>query len=102
MSSLQKHVNESEKQVSLRLSGEMNLSNAHELKEILKEYLSETRKIRISIEKAETFDLSAVQLVYAFQRDRQKNGLETLFETDFSQSTATLLKHSSIIFLDKE
>lgn len=102
MSTLQKHVNESEKQVTLKLSGEINLSNANEFKEVLKEYLTDTRKVRVIIEKAETFDLSAVQLVYAFQRDREKSGHETLFETDFSQSTATLLKHANITFLDKE
>ncbi len=102
MSTLQKHINESEKQVTLKFSGEINLSNSSEFKEGLKGFLSETRKVRVIVEKAETFDLSAVQLVYAFQRDREKNGLETIFETDFSQSTATLLKHANITFLDKE
>lgn len=102
MSTLSKNINETEMQVNLKLTGELGLNNSKELQALLEKYLKDSRLVRIVIEKAESFDLSAIQLFYAFKREREKNGNKTLFESDFSQSIATLLKHSSIEFLEKE
>ncbi|MDD2564588.1 MAG: STAS domain-containing protein [Salinivirgaceae bacterium] len=102
MSTLSKNIHETEKQVTLKLAGELGLNNSEELKGILQSQLKENRLVRIAIDKAETLDLSAIQLLYAYRKERQQNGKETLFETDFSQSIAVLIKHSNIEFLEKE
>jgi len=94
MSAINKSVRESETQLIINLS--------EELKNTLIEHLSEPRKIRITLESVDTFDLSTVQILYAFMNQRKQKNLETIFETDFSQSIGTLLKHANINFLIKE
>lgn len=102
MSTLRKNVKKTEKQVNIKLSGDVSIANSNELKSILQEFLTDNRKIRVIFEKVEAFDLSAVQLLYAFKRDREAKKLEVHYDADLSQSASVLLQHANITILDKE
>ncbi len=102
MSTLNKNVKKTERQINIELSGDINITNGNELKNILKEHITDKRKIRIIVEKAETFDISAIQLLYAFKHSRDSKGLETQYEADLSQSISVLLQHANITIFDKE
>ena len=48
MSTLSKNVKKTEKQVNIKLSGDINIANSNELKKMLQEFLTDNRKIRVS------------------------------------------------------
>ncbi|HOG18834.1 MAG TPA: STAS domain-containing protein [Salinivirgaceae bacterium] len=102
MLTLRKNVKKTEKEVNIKLSGDINITNSNELKNILKEFLTDNRKIRVIFEKVETFDLSAVQLLYAFKREREAKKLKVQYDADLSQSVSVLLQHANITIFDKE
>lgn len=102
MALIEKNIRETDKQITIKISGDLGINAAEELKAELLAIVNDPRKIRLNLKSVESFDLSTVQLLYAFMNDRKKMGFETFFETDFSHSTSLLLQHANIDFFNKE
>ena len=59
----------------IRLEGEINISSAAELKKLLLEALSSGKEIRLDMERATELDVTALQLVWAVEREAKASGV---------------------------
>ncbi len=59
----------------LRLEGEVDIADARRLQEILLEALGEGGVVRISLEKATGLDVTAIQLLWAAEREAWASGM---------------------------
>jgi len=67
---------ESEMQSVIRLEGVIDISSASELKELLIAVLGAGREVRISLEGARDLDVTAVELLWAAEREAVKAGIK--------------------------
>lgn len=61
-----------------RVEGEINISSAAELKKLLLEALSSGKEIRLDMECATELDVTALQLVWAVEREAKASGVTFL------------------------
>jgi len=59
----------------IRLEREINISSAAELKKLLLEALSSGKEIRLDLERATEMDVTALQLVWAVEREAKAAGV---------------------------
>jgi anti-anti-sigma factor len=59
----------------VRLEGEIDIALAAALKEVLLEALASAGEVRISLETATGFDVTAVQLLWAAEREAKASGV---------------------------
>jgi anti-anti-sigma factor len=60
---------------TIRLEGDVDIGSAAELKEVLLEALASKAKLRISVETATGMDVTAVQLLWAAEREARASGV---------------------------
>jgi anti-anti-sigma factor len=63
----------------IRLEGLIDISCAAELKKLLLQALASGKEMRISLERAGDFDVTAVQLLWAAVREARKSGVGLTF-----------------------
>jgi hypothetical protein len=72
-------LDESELQAEICLEGAVDISSAAELKAILLRALNCGKKMRVSLEGATDLDVTAVQLLWAAEREAIKSGVDFSF-----------------------
>lgn len=65
---------------ALRLEGEVDIASAADLKAQLVEMLDAGKEIRVDLQRTSELDVTAIQLLYAAQRDATHSGLQFIFE----------------------
>ena len=59
----------------LRLEGEIDITSATELKTLLLQGLASGRELRVDLERATDLDVTAMQLLWAAEREARKSGM---------------------------
>ncbi len=59
----------------IRLEGEINISSAAELKKLLLEAPASGRELRVDLERASELDVTALQLLWAAEREARGSGM---------------------------
>jgi anti-anti-sigma regulatory factor len=65
---------ESKSKVVIGLEGAVDISSAAELKALLLRALDSGKKVRVSLDKATVLDVTAVELLWAAEREGNKDG----------------------------
>jgi anti-anti-sigma regulatory factor len=68
-------LDESKSKVVIGLDGAVDISSAAELKTLLLRALNSGKKLRVSLDKATDLDVTAVELLWAAQREASKTGV---------------------------
>ncbi len=68
-------LDESKSEVVIGLDGAVDISSAAELKALLLQALNSGKKARISLDKAADLDVTAVELLWAAEREANKAGV---------------------------
>lgn len=92
----QAEIKETDKELTVTLSGDMGIARSEDLKQLLSGIILEKRDIKVIIDNPDAIDLSTVQLFYAFKKQREENELTTEFSADITESKATLLNDSKV------
>jgi anti-anti-sigma factor len=58
----------------IRLQGELNVASAAELKKLLLDALASQREVQVDLENASELDVTAVQLLWAAERETRASG----------------------------
>jgi len=59
----------------LRLEGEIDITSATELKTLLLQGLASGRELRVDLERATDLDVTAMQLLWAAEREARRSGM---------------------------
>jgi len=73
-------VGERENTSLVRLEGAVDIASAVEMKGILLNVLASKKEIRLALDDATEMDITAVQLLYAAERDAAKTGISFTLE----------------------
>jgi anti-anti-sigma regulatory factor len=69
------HLDQSEALYVIRRGGETNITSAAELKKLLLEALASGRELRVDLESATELEVTALQLLWAAEREARRSGL---------------------------
>jgi anti-anti-sigma factor len=67
-------LDQSEEQCLLRLEGEVDIASAAELKTLLLQALASGTELRVEVERATELDITALQLLWAAEREARGSG----------------------------
>lgn len=73
-------IEESETASLIRLGGDLTIASAEELKDVLLKALASAKEMRLMLESATELDVTALQLLYATERDATKSGIQFTLE----------------------
>jgi anti-anti-sigma factor len=73
-------VEERENTSLVHLEGEVNIAGAVELKSLLVNALASGKEMRLALENAAVLDITALQLLYAAERDAARSGVRITLE----------------------
>jgi anti-anti-sigma factor len=68
-------LDQSEAVCLVRLEGEIDIASAAELKKVLLEALASGRELRVDLERAAELDVTALQLLWAAEREARRSGV---------------------------
>jgi anti-anti-sigma factor len=89
-------LDQGETRCALRLDGEVDISTAPELKDILLNALSTGRELRVDLTGADSMDLSAFQLLWAAKREAKAMGSMFSIEGQFPEKLAASLDEAAL------
>ena len=78
----------------IRLSGEVNIRCAAELKEILVEALSLDRELRVDLTGVTEVDITALQLLWVAEREAKSAGAALIFDGVMPEAIVAALAHA--------
>lgn len=78
----------------IRLEGEVDISQAEDLKRILLEALTAGRATRIAMETVTSVDITAVQLLWAAEREGKASGMQLTLDEKIPEALRTLLREA--------
>ena len=78
----------------IRLEVEVDIAAAAELKQVLLEALAADREARISVEKATAIDITAVQLLWAAEREALASGAVLVLEGPVPEMLRTTVQEA--------
>jgi anti-anti-sigma regulatory factor len=65
---------------ALRLDGQIDIASAAELKQAMLDAISAGKKVSLSLQRVTDLDVTAVQLIWAAQREARSAGIEFAFD----------------------
>lgn len=80
----------------IRLAGEIDISQADELKRVLLEALQEKRELRISLQAATGMDMTGVQLLWAAEREARTAGTALTLQGTLPEALRTTLREAGL------
>jgi len=101
-STIKKTVKNTDKQINIKLSGELGITGSEELKTILKEYQDNKQPIKITIDNPKTVDLSTIQLFYGFKNYRDEKNNVVKFETKIQPNQLALLNLANVNIFENQ
>ena len=87
-------IEETEDASLICLEGEVGISSAAEVKCVLINALSSQKQMRVSLEKATELDVTALQLLYATEREAAKSGVQITHDGSFPAEIAVAMSNA--------
>jgi anti-anti-sigma factor len=83
-------------QAVIGLDGAVDISSAAELKTLLQQALNSGKAVRVSLDKATDLDVTAVQLLWAAEREASKSGVDFSFAGPAPVEVCTALSEAGL------
>ena len=80
----------------IRLEGEIDISQADELKRVLLAALTENREVRIALETATGMDITAVQLLWAAEREARATGTALVLQGKVPEALRATVREAGL------
>ncbi len=80
----------------IRLEGEIDISQADELKRVLLAALQEKRELRIALELASGMDITAVQLLWAAEREARAAGTALVLQGTVPETLRATVREAGL------
>ena len=90
-------VEERENASLVRLEGAVDIASAVEIKSIILNVLASKKEIRLSLEDATEMDITAVQLLYAAERDAAKTGTSFALEGSVPDEISVAMTEAGLV-----
>lgn len=84
------------KKAEITIGEEFSIHNVVEIKAELDKVIPKYKEFNIQVENVENFDLSALQLLYSFQRSLNNAGKGTTVSISLPESLQQIIDHSGI------
>lgn len=81
---------------NLTLQGKLNVVHIIELQQELQKATKGSKKIKITLSKVEDADITAIQLLKAFENTCQANKIETTFQLNLPEDIETLFTKAGL------
>jgi anti-anti-sigma regulatory factor len=78
----------------MRFEGEIGIAEALDLRKVLLEALASSGAMRISLEAATSMDVTAVQLLWALEREAKASGMDLTLEGPVPESLSRGLREA--------
>jgi anti-anti-sigma factor len=89
-------VEERENSSLVRLEGAIDIASVAEIKSVLLNALVSNKEIRLSLEGVTELDITAMQLLYAAERDAVKSGVLFALEGSFPNEISALVTNAGL------
>ena len=81
----------------VRLEGAIDIASAAEMKSVLLNALASKKEIRLTIESATELDITALQVLYAAERDATKSGIPFALEGSLPDEISTAMSAAGLV-----
>jgi anti-anti-sigma factor len=89
-------IEEGENTYLVRLEGAIDIASAAELKSFLLNALASSKEIRLALESATELDITALQMLYAAEREAKKAGVQLVLEGSFPNEISALMTDAGL------